>query len=427
MLAVLRDSVAILAQFRTGQDHAGQASRTIYKIVSRSLEIRSGIIRCMNKPMWAVVVCAASLSSLAIKSVRAQDSSLPPEPDSGAIVCAPGVFLSQPDDCLPLGPSVYLTDLARMGMTLPPVPLPASKPDPALTRLPFHYFHLDKDTVPIVSGPGNVSGGQVFPPGFVYVSYTERMDTGHGVYYLLQSGAWIPGKGARVSEISSFQGLQFSATPRNSFGWTFEDIPIQSAPGYNTPTTGRRLAPFTVIQIYNTQNVDGADWNLIGPDQWVEARKVAQVVINTQAPQGTNNATRWIDVNLAEQTLAVYDNNQLIFATVVATGVEPFWTRPGLFQIYLRKEAETMRNNDPTDFYYLEDVPWTMYFDGPRALHGAYWRTRFGYAQSHGCVNLSVGDAHWLFNWAHEGDWVNVYDPTGQTPTDPSLYKGGAY
>jgi lipoprotein-anchoring transpeptidase ErfK/SrfK len=107
--------------------------------------------------------------------------------------------------------------------------------------------------------------------------------------------------------------------------------------------------------------------------------------------------------------------------------MEPFWTRPGVYQIYSRVESETMRNNDSSDFYYLEKVPWTMYFDGPRALHGAYWRTRFGYPQSHGCVNLSVGDAHWLFNWAQDQDWVYVHDPSGLTPTDPALYKGGAY
>jgi lipoprotein-anchoring transpeptidase ErfK/SrfK len=322
---------------------------------------------------------------------------------------------------------MYLTDLARLSMNIPPTPLPAFKPDPALTQVPYRYFHLDKDYVPIVSAPGDTSGAQTFLPGFVYVAYTERVDNGHGVYYLLQNGGWIPGKGARVGEISAFQGLQFNSTPRNSFGWTFEDIPVQYTPGYNTPLTGRRLNPFTIAQIYDTQNVGGADWNQIGPDQWVEARKVAQVVINTTPPDGSNNATRWIEVNLAEQTVSVYDNDQLVFATVVATGLEPFWTRPGLFQIQQKKETETMRNNDPSDFYYLDDVPWTMYFDGPRALHGAYWRTRFGYPQSHGCVNLSVGDAHWLFNWAHEGDWVWVHDPTGLTPTDPALYQGGAY
>ncbi len=362
-----------------------------------------------------------------IKSAQAQDTNPPPEPDSGAVVCQPGVYLTQPDNCLPLGPSVYLTDLARLGLTIPPTPLPAFKPDKSLTQLPYRYFRLDKDYVPVVAAPGDTAGGQTFLPGFVYVSYVDRVDTGHGVYYLLQSGGWIPGKGARVGEISAFQGLQFTSTPRNDFGWTFEDIPVQTAPGYNKPVTGRRLYPFTVIQIYDTQNVDGADWNMIGPDQWVEARKVAQVNVSATPPDGSNNTRRWIDVNLAEQTVAVYENNQLIFATVVATGVEPFWTRPGLFQIQQKKETETMRNNDPTDFYYLDNVPWTMYYDGPRALHGAYWRTRFGYPQSHGCVNLSVGDAHWLFDWAHEGDWVWVHDPTGQTPTDPALYKGGAY
>ena len=73
-------------------------------------------------------------------------------------------------------------------------------------------------------------------------------------------------------------------------------------------------------------------------------------------------------MNLAEQTLAVYQDHRLVFATMIASGVEPFWTRPGSYQIYSKVESETMRNNDPSDFYYLENVPWTMYFDGPRAL-----------------------------------------------------------
>ena len=82
---------------------------------------------------------------------------------------------------------------------------------------------------------------------------------------------------------------------------------------------------------------------------------------------------------------------------------------------------------DRSDYYYLDKVPWTMYFDGARALHAAYWRTMFGFPQSHGCVNLSPGDAHFLFDWANEGDWVYVWDPSGQTPTDPSKYgEGGA-
>lgn len=375
-----------------------------------------------------LVLATFLISPLPTHFATAQTPFPAAEPDSGAVVCAPAAYLVPPDGCVALGPSIYLTRMARLGLTDSPAPLPALKPDPALGALPYRYFHvITQDPIPIVSAPGDAAGSQLLYHGFVYVSYRDRVVTGKGIYYLTGNGGWVIGRGERYQEIPSFQGLQFTATPRNSFGWTFEDIPVKSAPGYQAPDTGKRLAPFTVVQIYDTQTVDSADWNMIGLDQWVEARKVAQVVINTAAPDGSNNATRWIDVNLAEQTLAVYDHNQLVYATVIASGMEPFWTRPGLFHIQQKKETETMRDNDPTDFYYIEDVPWTMYFDGPRALHGAYWRTRFGYAQSHGCVNLSVGDAHWLYDWAAVGDWVYVHDPTGQTPTDPSLYQGGAY
>ncbi|MBL0344523.1 L,D-transpeptidase [Candidatus Villigracilis affinis] len=360
------------------------------------------------------------------QSAYAQEQTPPIEPESGGIVCEPDVYLSEPDNCQPFGPSAYLTELARLGITIPPRPLPASKPDPSLTQLPYFYFHLDEDYVPIYGAPGEKGpGGQQFPPGFVYVSYIDRVEQ-NGVYYLMPNGGWIPGKGARVGEISSFQGLVFTSTPKNSFGWAFELLPIMKSPGYNAAQTGRQVMPFEVVTIYNTQIMDNEEWYMIGPDQWLEGRKVARVIVNTNIPQGVTT-NRWIDVDLAEQTLAVYENNQLIFATVIASGLEPFWTRPGIFQIFEKKETETMRNNDMTDFYYLDNVPWTMYFDGARALHGAYWRTRFGYPQSHGCINLSVGDSHWLFNWATVGDWVYVHDRTGLTPTDPALYTGGAY
>jgi len=352
------------------------------------------------------------------------------EPDSGAVVCAPAVYLESPGDCLPLGPSTFLTEMGKLGMTFPPRPLLALSPDPGLTQLPYLYFHLEDDIVPILSGPAGGETGQAFQPGFVYVSYIDRVES-NGVYYMLQNGGWIPGKGSRVGEYSRFQGLQFRSTPPNSFAWPLPfytgSIPVYRAPGYNAPLTEKILYPYVdIVQVYATQNADGVDWNLIGPDQWVEARILATVTPSTTPPEGVITG-RWIDVDLAEQTLTVYDNNQLVFATVIASGLEPFWTRPGLFQVYQKKETETMRNGDPTDFYYLDNVPWTMYFDKARALHGAYWRTRFGYPQSHGCVNLSVGDAHWLYNWAHEGDYVYVHDPSGLTPTDPALYHDWAY
>ena len=361
--------------------------------------------------------------------VQAQETISNKESFSGGVVCAPDAYLIESENCLPIGPSTYLTSLARLGLTLPPRPLPAYKPDPGLTSLPYRYFHMADDLPPkfyssLADAQAKSDNALTYAPGFVYISYTGQDETGH--FFLSQSGHWIRGDGNRINEISSFQGLLFRETPRVAFGWTFEQIPVKSAPGYGAADTGKQLRPWTIVQIYHTEIVKDTAWNMIGPDQWVEGRKVAVVTPNTVPPEGVDSS-RWMEINLEEQTIAVYENYELVFATMVATGSEPFWTRPGTFQIFEKKEAETMRNNDPTDFYYLENVPYTMYFDGARALHAAYWRTRFGYPQSHGCVNLSVGDARWLYDWADVGDWVYVHDPSGQTPTDPARYQSGAY
>jgi len=38
-----------------------------------------------------------------------------------------------------------------------------------------------------------------------------------------------------------------------------------------------------------------------------------------------------------------------------------------------------------------------------------------------------VADAHWMFNWANDGDYVYAWDPSGKTPTDPSFYGDGGF
>lgn len=356
------------------------------------------------------------------------------EPSSGAILCPPAVYDAVPADCLPLGPSQTLKEWAQQGIPYPLQSLPAYSPDAGLNIVPYRYYRAADDAIVYLFSSleeamaGGVSG-QSLGPGRKYFSYQERLDTDTGVFYHLRNGLWIRGgAGSAVGLPMPFQGLLFSSTPRNAFGWVLGEVQSRLAPALNAPLTGKKYYRFSVVQVYAMQEISGVSWVLIGPDEWLESRFVAAVIPRREPPAGVTT-NRWIEVNLAEQTLTVYEDQRLIFATMVSTGVEPYWTRPGLFQIYQKKETETMRGAfaaDRSDFYYLEDVPWTMYFDEERALHGAYWHAFFGYPTSHGCVNLSPGDAHWLFDWAVVGDWVYVHDPSGRTPTDPSLYGSGA-
>jgi len=343
-------------------------------------------------------------------------------------LCPPDLYFDDTQDCSPFGPTAYLLNMAEKGITFPETPLPIQRPDPALTELQYKYAYVTSDRAPIyltLNDAARHNKGRIvrwITPGFNYVSIS-RTDYMNGRYYYYTDVGWMSSEDLMITDVPLFQGVEFTETPEHAFGWVLSQFSpggkaeTKRTPGYEADDyTGRYLDHQQLVQIYDIQKVDNWDWYLVGPDEWVIQTAVAKVVPRTSPPEGMA-WSRWIEVNLYEQTLAVYEDNQLVFATLMASGSAPFYTYPGIFKIY-EKDLETRMRwlTDPTIAYNLESVPWTMYFDEDRALHGAYWRASLGYPQSHGCVNLSVGDAHWLYEWADVGDRVYVYDPSGKTP-----------
>ena len=385
--------------------------------------------------MQKIVIAMFFILTLVItpKPVLA-DSAPGVEPYAGTALCIPGVY-SGDQDCLAYGPSETLSQLAENGMSYPVKGLPAYSPDELITKMPYLFAKLNANPKnPVNTFPSldaavaNEGPSGSIPAGAMrYVAYTGTVDVDGGHYVqLAESGEWVR---ASPAEYTRFVGLAFYRTPDNNFGWLVDVGNSRTGPGSEYPQTGKTYYRNTLVQVFATAKGNETDWYQVGLNEWLERRYVRTVQVNTTPPVGTTG-NRWIEVNLYEQTLAVYDQGQLVYAAMVATGVDPFFTKPGLFQIMTKKDTETMTGAftaDKSDYYYLDKVPWTMYFDGARALHAAYWRALFGYEQSHGCVNLSPGDAHWLFDWAKVGDWVYVWDPSGRTPTDPAKYgEGGA-
>jgi len=123
------------------------------------------------------------------------------------------------------------------------------------------------------------------------------------------------------------------------------------------------------------------------------------------------NGSKWIDVNQTTFKVTLYEGTTQVFQTTAVTGAPATPTQNGTYYIYLRYTLQTMRghNADGTP-YTTPDVPWVSYFNGSQALHGAYWRSTFGYQASHGCVNLPVPDAKFIFDWAPLGTKVVVHN-----------------
>lgn len=118
---------------------------------------------------------------------------------------------------------------------------------------------------------------------------------------------------------------------------------------------------------------------------------------------------RWIDVNLTTQQLNAYEGTTVVFSTAISSGLPQWATVTGQFRIYYRLPSQTMDGRRLGFDYVTEGVPYVQYFYQDFALHGAFWHNNFGQPMSHGCVNLSVSDSEWLYNWATYGTLVSVH------------------
>lgn len=127
-------------------------------------------------------------------------------------------------------------------------------------------------------------------------------------------------------------------------------------------------------------------------------------------PYGVGLYEKWVDVDLSSQTLTAYVGNDPVYSTLISSGTWEHPTVTGQFRIWLTYESQTMDGRLLGYDYYLENVPYVMYFYNDYALHGTFWHNNFGTPMSHGCVNMATSDAGWLYNWASVGTLVNVHN-----------------
>jgi hypothetical protein len=115
------------------------------------------------------------------------------------------------------------------------------------------------------------------------------------------------------------------------------------------------------------------------------------------APAGINPVGAWIDVDLGEQVLVAYKGERPVYATLVSSGAA-VPTPMGNYPLWAKVSAITMKSQPYDDRnYFVNKVPWALFFQAHNAIHGAYWHDRFGGRKSHGCVNVAPLDARALF------------------------------
>ena len=98
---------------------------------------------------------------------------------------------------------------------------------------------------------------------------------------------------------------------------------------------------------------------------------------------------------------------------IVSTGKPSTPTDNGTFFVHTKYQSQTMRGED----YVTPNVPWVTYYNQGEGFHGAPWNTAgiaSGTPKSHGCTNMHVEDAKWVYDFLPIGAMVQI---VGTTPT----------
>lgn len=214
----------------------------------------------------------------------------------------------------------------------------------------------------------------------------------------------------------------------NSCGPHYEGVCVnaRSGPGSNFPVT-LKLRTGVVLKVADeVVNNDGRTWYKVVfnelirfPERITGDLYVATDVVREFENEGEVNVvtdpameTRWILVDISEQTLYAYDGEVLFMKQTVSTGLELTPTSVGVFSIHRKTPSRYMQGPTPgqsNQFYDLPGVPWDMYFSNDGSvIHGAYWHNNFGRQWSHGCVNLPLDKARELYEWTPVGTPVVI-------------------
>ncbi|PKN91969.1 MAG: hypothetical protein CVU44_16895 [Chloroflexi bacterium HGW-Chloroflexi-6] len=179
--------------------------------------------------------------------------------------------------------------------------------------------------------------------------------------------------------------ITFTPTPSSTFTPTSTETPTA------TPTETPSQTP-TITPIPSETPI---------PTETVYAPPTVYVPPTAQSSTGE----RWVEINLSQQMLYAWEGDVLVGSFVVSTGTWQTPTVTGDYRVYARFKYKDMSGPG----YYLPDVPNTMFFYQGYAIHGTYWHNNFGTPMSHGCVNMTIPESEWLFNWAPSNLLVNVH------------------
>jgi hypothetical protein len=388
----------------------------------------------MRKMLAGAGVLTVSLLTLSFWGINAQE----PLAFNGFVTNTPmpGVITATPLPSNPVGNATPIPSTTNPNVSVPVqvfeppqcayvegqsasqacIELMAQYPEPNVTPInldsytfdSYSFWRVGPDPVNTFDAPNGNVNGQI-PQGFNFVNVINQTDG----WIQASDGGWISTNDALYKAPSTFVGVTLPEGWNQPFGWILDTTGIWASltpGGESTSESGLVPLHYERYNIFaEAVDAEGWTWYMVGPNQWVKQIYMS-VIKPVERPEGVTG--RWVAIDLYEQSLVAYEDDRPVFATLISTGLPATETNEGLFQVWARLARDTMSGfAGAPSAYDLESVPWVQYFDESISLHGTYWHDFFGYRRSRGCVNLTISDSRWVFDFLANGapDTVGQY------------------
>ena len=274
---------------------------------------------------------------------------------------------------------------------------------------------------------------QTIPLGAM-LSYSRVFESGGRTFLLSTDHTIVPADRVRPFKMSTFRGTALGKDAAQlPLAWmrsTAKPKHVRTAEAFEA--TGDTWAVRTFVGLTGKSVSLGKKTFLEthemkdGANLFIDAADATVAEAETKLASGVEEGQKWFMIRLSKGTLVAYEGMTPTYATLISPGkggiptkgndpVEHSTTPLGSYSItfkdrYATMSPETGKNRS----FWIQDVPHTMYFDAPFAMHAAFWHERFGEYVSAGCVNLSPLDAERLFEWTDPPlpkDWQGVTGP----------------
>ncbi len=247
-----------------------------------------------------------------------------------------------------------------------------------------------------------------------YIAIDKTFKWDKRTWYKTTKGLITPADRFYQTAGSDFHGVEIDGEDVTlPIGWVFGGR--KSAPTYEIDTeTNKRKAKgsikkFSAVPLqYIYHRIGKIDYFQMKDGDWIRDRHI-RMTTPGKRPEEVGPHERWIDVDISEQTLVVFEGDRPVYATLISSGKhsrnkeKDHSTPRGMWRIREKHIASTMDGDGSAagDLpYSIEDVPYIMYFHKSYATHGAFWHRNYGVQMSHGCVNMAPLDAKWVFFYA---------------------------